>query len=83
MLMILMVTFAGSSQEERLDRIMKELEAEQRDAIKQQTTTIHEVIERSERSSPGAQLADSIAEHEERKILDDLLSLMLKVAEKK
>jgi hypothetical protein len=83
LLMVLMVTFAGSSQEERLDRIMKELEAEQRDAIKQQTTTIHQVIERSERANPGVPVSDSIAEHEERKIMDDLLSLMLKVAEKK
>jgi hypothetical protein len=63
---------------------MKELEAEQRDAIKQQTAALHQVFERSDHSStPGTVNDDSIAEHEERKILDDLLSLLLKVAEKK
>lgn len=83
LLIVLMFSFAGSAQEERLDRVMKELEAEQRDAIKQQTETLHHVLERSGLGQGGAAMSDSIAEYEERKILDEVLALMLREAERK
>jgi hypothetical protein len=83
LLIVLMFSFAGSAQEERLDRVMKELEAEQRDAIKQQTDTLHEVLERSGAGSSGYGVDDSLAEYEERKILDEVLAMMLREAEKK
>ena len=83
LLIVLMFSFAGSAQEERLDRVMKELEAEQRDAIKQQTATLHQVIEHSGLGQNGISADDSIAEHEERRILDEVLALMLREAEKR
>jgi hypothetical protein len=83
LLVVLMFSFAGSAQEERLDRVMKELEAEQRDAIKQQTDTFQQVLERTGAGASGLGVDDSIAEHEERKILDEVLALMLREAEKR
>ena len=84
LLIVLMVTFAGSAQEERLDRVVKELEAEQRDAIKHQTDTIHEVLGRTGAGGGDAvSTADSISEYEEQRLLDELLSLMIKEAERK
>lgn len=85
LLIVLMITFAGSAQEERLDRVVKELEAEQRDAIKHQTDTIHEVLGRTTGGGggDGVSVADSISEYEEQRLLDELLSLMLKEAERK
>jgi hypothetical protein len=84
LLIILMITFAGSAQEERLDRVVKELEAEQRDAIKQQTDTLHDVLSGSTvGGSGGTTTSDSIAEYEEQRLLDEILSMMLKEAEKK
>lgn len=83
LLIILMITFAGSAQEERLDRVVKELEAEQRDAIKQQTDTLHEVLSGSSVGGGSVPTTDSIAEYEEQRLLDEILSMMLKEAEKK
>jgi hypothetical protein len=83
LLIVLMITFAGSAQEERLDRVVKELEAEQRDAIKQQTTTLHEMLGSSidrEKKNSGA---ESIAEYEERRLLDELLHQMLNQMDRK
>lgn len=82
MLVVLMFTFAGSAQEERLDRVVKELEAEQRDAIKQQTETLRSLLDTQEQDGGGA-AAESIAEYEERKILDELLSIMIREAGKR
>jgi hypothetical protein len=84
LLIVLMVTFAGSAQEERLDRVVKELEAEQRDAIKHQTDTLHEVFGGSARAGGGSSSgSDSISEFEEQRLLDEVLSMMLKEAERK
>lgn len=84
LLIVLMVTFAGSAQEERLDRVVKELEAEQRDAIKQQTDTLHEVMESTRGGGTGGGgSVDSIADYEERRLLDEVLSMMLREAERK
>jgi hypothetical protein len=83
LLIILMITFAGSAQEERLDRVVKELEAEQRDAIKQQTDTLHEVMSGAAMGGGSIPTTDSIAEYEEQRLLDEILSMMLKEAEKK
>ncbi|MCZ7557848.1 MAG: hypothetical protein M5R41_15730 [Bacteroidia bacterium] len=84
LLIILMITFAGSAQEERLDRVVKELEAEQRDALKQQTDTLHDVLSGSvAKGGGGVTTTDSIAEYEEQRLLDEILSMMLKEAEKK
>lgn len=83
LLIVLMVTFAGSAQEERLDRVVKELEAEQRDAIKHQTDTIQEVLGRTGGGGDGLSVADSISEYEEQRMLDEVLSLMIKEAQRK
>jgi hypothetical protein len=84
LLIVLMLTFAGSAQEERLDRVVKELEAEQRDAIKHQTDTIQEVLGRTGGGGgDGMSTADSISEYEEQRLLDEVLSMMLKEAERK
>ncbi|MBN1447574.1 MAG: hypothetical protein JXA28_06555 [Bacteroidetes bacterium] len=85
LLIVLMVTFAGSAQEERLDRVVKELEAEQRDAIKHQTEVLHEVLGPGGGSGgrSGITTGDSISEFEEQRLLDEVLSLMLKEAERK
>ncbi len=77
LLIVLMITFAGSAQEERLDRVVKELEAEQRDAIKQQTTTLHEMLGKTNGASGGKTALESIADYEERRLLDELLHQML------
>ena len=84
LLIVLMVTFAGSAQEERLDRVVKELEAEQRDAIKQQTTALHKVFDRGgEGGGNGASKdGESLADFEERRILDELMHQMLAKLEK-
>jgi hypothetical protein len=74
LLIILMITFAGSAQEERLDRVVKELEAEQRDAIKKQTTTLHDLLSTNGQGKTGS---ESIADYEERRMLDELLHQML------
>jgi hypothetical protein len=80
-----MFTFAGSAQEERLDRVVKELEAEQRDAIKHQTDTLHEVLggNRHGGGEGGGGSSDSIADYEEQRLLDEILSMMIKEAERK
>ncbi len=87
LLIVLMVTFAGSAQEERLDRVVKELEAEQRDAIKHQTDTLHEVLGGNRHgaggSAGGGGGSDSIADYEEQRLLDEVLSMMIKEAERK
>ena len=83
LLIVLMFTFAGSAQEERLDRVVKELEAEQRDAIKHQTDTIQQVLGRTSGGGEGLSIADSISEYEEQRLLDEVLSLMIKEAERK
>ncbi|MBE0643496.1 MAG: hypothetical protein IH600_05410 [Bacteroidetes bacterium] len=84
LLIVLMITFAGSAQEERLDRVVKELEAEQRDAIKHQTDTIQEVLgETRGYGGGGTSSGDSISDYEEQRLLDEVLSLMLKEAERK
>lgn len=87
LLIVLMITFAGSAQEERLDRVVKELEAEQRDAIKHQTDTLHEVLGGSRHGSGGGGGggfgSDSIADYEEQRLLDEVLSMMIKEAERK
>jgi hypothetical protein len=85
LLIVLMITFAGSAQEERLDRVVKELEAEQRDAIKHQTDTIQQVLGGGDRGygGSGAATGDSLSEYEEQRLLDEVLSLMLKEAERK
>jgi hypothetical protein len=83
LLIVLMFSFAGSAHEERLDRVMKELEAEQRDAIKQQTDTLHQVLDRNMSGMSGIAGDDSIAGYEERKILDEVLSMMLREAERR
>ncbi len=82
LLVILMFTFVGTAQEERLDRIVKELEAEQRDAIKEQTNALNRFIDSS---TVGAQAASSqkLSDHEERAVLDEVMALMLKSLEKK
>ena len=82
LLIILMITFAGSAQEERLDRVVKELEAALRAAIKQQTDTLHDVLSGSH-AGGGIHTSDSIAEYEEQRLLDEVLSMMIKEAEKK
>ncbi len=79
LLMVLMLTFMGSAQEERLDRIVKELEAEQRDAINEQTASIQSVLHSAEPRSPGRP-ADSIADYEERRIVDEVLSLLIRAS---
>ena len=86
LLIVLMVTFAGSAQEERLDRVVKELEAEQRDAIKQQTEALHEVLGHAGGGGGGGggiPTSDSISEYEEQHLLDEVLSMMLKEAERR
>jgi hypothetical protein len=83
LLILLMFTFAGSAQEERLDRVVKELEAEQRDAIKQQTDTLHDVLSGVNMGGAGAAGSDTLAEYEEQRLLDEILALMLKEAEKR
>lgn len=86
LLIVLMITFAGSAQEERLDRVIKELEAEQRDAIGHQTDMIQEVMGTAHPGGNGigdGTRSDSISEYEEQRLLDDVLSLMLKEAERK
>ncbi len=86
LLIVLMITFAGSAQEERLDRVVKELEAEQRDAIKHQTDMIQEVMGTTHSGAGGSgdgARTDSISEYEEQRLLDEVLSLMLKEAERK
>ena len=83
LLIVLMITFAGSAQEERLDRVVKELEAEQRDAIKHQTDTIQEVLGSGGGGRSGAITSDSLAEFEEQKLLDEVISMMLKEAERR
>lgn len=85
LLIVLMVTFAGSAQEERLDRVVKELEAEQRDAIKQQTEALHEVLGHAGGGGGGGNIptSDSISEYEEQRLLDEVLSMMLKEAERR
>ncbi|MCB2205287.1 hypothetical protein KQI65_11100 [bacterium] len=86
LLIVLMVTFAGSAQEERLDRVVKELEAEQRDAIKHQTDTLHEVLGGNRHGGGGGGgggTSDSIADYEEQRLLDEVLSLMIKEAQRK
>ena len=88
LLIVLMITFAGSAQEERLDRVVKELEAEQRDAIKHQTDTLHEVLGGNRHGSGsggggGGFGSDSIADYEEQRLLDEVLSMMIKEAERK
>lgn len=83
LLIVLMVTFAGSAQEERLDRVVKELEAEQRDAIKQQTEALHEVLGQTGSGGGGIAMGDSISEYEEQRLLDEVLSMMLKEAERR
>ncbi|MFZ1730738.1 MAG: hypothetical protein WBQ23_05400 [Bacteroidota bacterium] len=84
LLIVLMITFAGSAQEERLDRVVKELEAEQRDAIRHQTDTIQEVLGGGRGSGGGGNVTgDSLSEYEEQRLLDEVLSLMLKEAERK
>jgi hypothetical protein len=85
LLIVLMFTFAGSAQEERLDRVVKELEAEQRDAIKHQTDTLHEVLggNRHGGGEGGGGSSDSIADYEEQRLLDEILSMMIKEAERK
>lgn len=84
LLFVLMLTFAGSGQEERLDRVVKELEAEQRDAIKQQTDTLHKVLT-TNRTGSGDNVggADTLADYEERRMIDELLSMMITEAEKR
>ena len=82
LLIVLMITFAGSAQEGRLDRVVKELEAEQRDAIKHQTDALHEVLG-GKNASGGNTVSDSIADYEEQRLLDEVLSLMLREAERK
>lgn len=82
LLIVLMITFAGSAQEERLDRVVKELEAEQRDAIKHQTDSIQEALG-GVGSGGASSRSDSISEYEEQRLLDELLSLMIKEAERK
>lgn len=83
LLIILMITFAGSAQEERLDRVVKELEAEQRDAIRQQTTSLHEILGSSLDREKKHSGAESIAEYEERRLLDELLHQMLNQIDRK
>jgi hypothetical protein len=86
LLIVLMITFAGSAQEERLDRVVKELEAEQRDAIRHQTDMIQEVMGTAHSGGNGigdGARSDSISEYEEQRLLDEVLSLMLKEAERK
>ena len=76
LLIILMLSFAGSAQEERLDRVVKELEAEQRDAINQQTDALQRIFDSM--ASEGYRRADgaSMADIEERKVLDEVLTLL-------
>jgi hypothetical protein len=83
LLIVLMISFAGSVREERLDRVVKELEAEQRDAIKQQTDTIHQFLERDGSGGGGGGAQESLVDYEEQKILDEVLALMLREAQKR
>ncbi|MBI5645406.1 MAG: hypothetical protein HY962_00620 [Ignavibacteriae bacterium] len=80
LLIVLMLTFAGSAQEERLDRVVKELEAEQRDAIKQQTDALQRIFDSM--THEGLRRTDgmSMADYEERKVLDEVLTLLRKHA---
>ncbi|MDH7515590.1 MAG: hypothetical protein QHI48_06935 [Bacteroidota bacterium] len=77
LLVVLMFTFAGSAQEERLDRVVKELEAQQREAIQKQTETLHEIFENMREESERAGDGESFAAYEERRLLDSVISVVL------
>lgn len=83
LLLVLMITFAGSAQEERLDRVVKELEAEQRDAINEQTemfrTLLNKVVVDGSKRHDG----ESLADFEEKKMIEETLALLIAQAEKK
>ena len=83
LLLVLMLTFAGSAQEERLDRVVKELEAEQRDAINEQTEMLRKLLDKV--LAEGAKRTDgeSIAEYEERKMIEEAMTLLVRQAEQK
>lgn len=94
LLIVLMLSFLGSAQEERLDRVIKELEAEQRDAIRQQTVEVRDVITRQAgtlQTAIGGSAAegrpdgagDSLSADDERRILDALLERLLDEAERR
>jgi hypothetical protein len=93
LLVVLMFSFAGSAQEERLDRVVKELEAEQRDAIRQQTVEMREVITEQTgtlqsvvRSTAGGGAGGdgtSMSTDDERRILEELLGRLLREAERR
>jgi hypothetical protein len=78
LLIVLMFTFAGSPQEERLDRVVKELEAEQRDAIHSQTETLQEIFDRMRSDVTRKTDGESIADFEERRLLDEVVNVLLK-----
>lgn len=81
LLLVLMLTFMGSMQEERLDRVVKELEADQREVTIRQTAAICDAVTGSGRPDNGS--PDTLAAYEEEKLLDEILSRLLAQAEKR
>jgi hypothetical protein len=81
LLIVLMINFAGSAQEERLDRVLKELEAEQRDAIGKQTESLQQLISAGSGGGHGRE-PETLADFEERRILDELLALMIRQSDR-
>lgn len=82
LLIILMINFAGSAQEERLDRVLKELEAEQRDAIGKQTESLQQLISAGSGGGGRGREPETLADFEERRILDELLALMIRQSDR-
>ena len=80
LLIVLMFSFAGSAQEERLDRVVKELEAEQRDAINQQTDALQRIFDSMAQDGLRRTDGASMADFEERKVLDEVLALLRRQA---
>jgi hypothetical protein len=79
LLMVLMISFMGSGKEERLDRIIKELEVEQRDAITKQTESIESALQ-TPGQGEGGRREESLADYEERRVVDEVLGLLIKTA---
>lgn len=87
LLLVLMLTFMGSMQEERLDRVVKELEAEQRGALTEQTNAINIqtdiMVQSHQKHGINDTAPDTLAGFEEQRLLDDVLSRLLASAERR
>ena len=67
---------------ERLDRVLKELEAEQRDAIGKQTESLQQLISAGSSGGGRGREPETLADFEERRILDELLALMIRQSDR-